>query len=213
MSSLEKKYKIKGWHGDEYSLTAKALYERVLEDSKSDYNWIASATELVKVCNNPCFPEMYAVGIKIIILNCFANLELKQEYPAHGKATDKKAVYSCYNSLPSTDDTVKKVKDKYLTAVITGITKYNKTEVRFPAHIGVTYMQKVEEWKRAKFDEYVSVTKIDFDQLREDLYDDFDKMVETAEKEGAFEKEDKEYHERMHEEMSKLWASINLKDF
>ncbi len=208
MSFFEKKYKVKGWHGDTHSLTAKALYERVLEDSKSDYNWIASATELVKVCNDPCFPEMYAVGIKMIILNCFANLELQKEYPSYQEATDKEAVYSCYHSLPSTDDTVKKVKDKYLTAVITGITKYTQSEVRLPIHMGTTYRQKVEEWKKAKFDEYVSATEIDFDQLREDLYADFDRMVKTAEEEGAFEKEDEEYRE----EMRKFWASINLKD-
>lgn len=44
MSFFEKKYEVTGWHGDTQSLTAKKLYERVLEDSKSDYNWIASAT-------------------------------------------------------------------------------------------------------------------------------------------------------------------------
>lgn len=208
MSFFEKKYKVKSWHGDIHSLTAKALYERVLEDSKSDYNWIASATELVKVCNDPCFPEMYAVGIKMIILNCFANLELQKEYPSRCESTDMEAVYSCYNSLPSADETAKKVKEKYLTAVITGITKYTQSEVRFPIHIGATYRQKVEEWKRAKFDEYVSVAEIDFDQLREDLYTDFDRMVKTAEEEGAFEKDDEEYRE----EMRKFWASIDLKD-
>lgn len=71
MSFFEKKYNVKGWYGDTYLLTAKALYKRVLEDSKSDYNWIASATELVRVCNDPEFPEVYAVGIKLIILNWF----------------------------------------------------------------------------------------------------------------------------------------------
>ncbi len=35
MSFFEKKYKVTGWHGDTQSLTAKKLYERVLEDSKS----------------------------------------------------------------------------------------------------------------------------------------------------------------------------------
>ena len=170
MSFFEKKYKVTDWDGDTHSLTAKQLYERVLDDSKSDYNWIASATELVRVCNNPCFPEMYAVGIKMIILNCFANLELQKECPSRRESTDNEAVYSCYNSLPSTDETAKKVKEKYLTAVITGITKYTQCEVRFPIHIGTTYRQKVEEWKKAKFDEYVSAIQIlNFDQLRDDL--------------------------------------------
>ena len=208
MSFFEKKYNITGWKADKYSLTAKQLYERVLEDSKSDYNWIASATELVRVCNDPCFPEIYAVGIKIIILNYFANLELQKEYPSKIEPTDAEAVCSCYNSLPTTDETAKKVKEKYLTAVITGITKYTQSEVRLPIHVGPTYTKKVEEWKKKKFDEYVSaVTILNFDQLREDLYTDFDKMVETAEEEGAFEKDDKEYREKLR----KFWASIDLK--
>lgn len=208
MSFFEKKYKIKGWNGNTHSLTAKQLYERVLEDSKSDYNWIASATELVRVCNDPLFPEMYAVGIKMIILNCFANLELKKEYVSREETTDKAAVYSCYHSLSSTDETVKKVKDKYLMAVITGITRYTQCEVRLPIHIGDTYRKKVKEWKKAKFDEYVSAVEIDFDQLREDLYSDFDKMLKAAEEEGAFEKDDEEYREKMR----KFWASIDLKN-
>ena len=150
MNFFEKKYNVTGWRGDKHSLTAKQLYDRVLEDSKSDYNWIASATELVRVCNDPCFPEMYAVGIKIIILNCFANLELQKEYPSKREPTDAEAVCSCYNSLPTTDETAKKVKEKYLTAVITGITRYTQSEVCLPIHVGTTYKQKVEEWKKKK---------------------------------------------------------------
>ena len=209
MNSFEKKYNITGLKGKKYSLTAKQLYERVLEDSKSDYNWIASATELVRVCNDSCFPEEYAIAIKIIILNCFANLELQKGYPSKREPTDAEAVCSCYNSLPTTDETAKKVKEKYLTAVITGITRYTQSEVRLPIHVGTTYKQKVEEWKKKKFDEYVSaVTILNFDQLREDLYTDFDKMVETAEEEGAFEKDDKEYREAL----EKFFDSINLKN-
>lgn len=95
-----------------------------------------------------------------------------------------------------------------MTAVITGITKYTQSEVRLPIHVGPTYTKKVEEWKKKKFDEYVSaVTILNFDQLREDLYTDFDKMVETAEEEGAFEKDDKEYRDKLR----KFWASIDLK--
>lgn len=175
MSSFEKKYKVTDWHGNTQEFTAKELYDRVLKDSQSDYYWIASATELVRVCNDPSFPEMYAVEIKLLILNSFANLELQKEYFSHGEPTDKAAVYSCYHSLPSTDENAKKVKDKYLSAVITGVTMYTEDEVRLPG-IGETYWKKVEEWKKAKFDEYVSSTEIDFDQLKKELYADFDRM-------------------------------------
>lgn len=135
---------------------------------------------------------------------------MQKEYPSRRLPTDEEAVCSCYNSLPTTDGTVKKVKDKYLSAVITGITRYTQSEVRLPIHVGTTYEQKVEEWKKKKFDEYVSAVMIlNFDQLRENLYADFDKMIKTAEEEGAFEKEDKEYREKLR----KFWASIDLRTF
>lgn len=117
------------------------------------------------------------MGIKLIILNCFANLELQKEYPSSRKPTDKAAVYSCYHSLPSTDETVIKVKEKYLTAIIEAITRYTESEVRFPIHQGPTYQKICEDWKKAKFDEYVSKEEIDFDQLGEDLYADFDRVI------------------------------------
>ena len=64
MSLSEKKYKITGWHGDTQVLTAKNLYERVLEDSKSDYNWLASAAEIVRVCNEPDWRSAHRYGYR-----------------------------------------------------------------------------------------------------------------------------------------------------
>ena len=75
MSFVEKKYMVTGHHGDIHSLTAKQLYEQILDDSKSDYNWIAPASELVKICKNTSFPTEYALAIKCAILNCFSNIE------------------------------------------------------------------------------------------------------------------------------------------
>lgn len=188
-------------------MTAKQLYERVLEDSKSDYDWIASATELVRVCNEPYFPKMYAIGIKLIILNCYANLELQKEYPAYREPTDNAAVYSCYYSLPKRDATVIKVKEKYLAAIIEGITRYTEDEVRLPI-IETAYYKICEDWKKAKFAEYVDKEEIDFDQLRKDLYTDFDKTIKTAEEDGIFD----EYDEAYHEHLQNFLASIELKD-
>lgn len=208
MSYFEKKYNITGWRGTKHSLTAKELYERVLKDSQSDYNWIASATELVRVCNEPAFPEMYANAIKIIILNCFANLELKKEHTSFREKTDNIAVYSCYYSLPSEDETVIKVKHKYLTAIITSITKYSRSGVRLPSHPGPTYNKICEEWKNAKFEEYCSQEKINFEKLRNLLYNDFEKIIKSAEESGAFEEDDAAFRE----ENRKFFASIKLKD-
>lgn len=108
----------------------------------------------------------------------------------------------------STDATVIKVKEKYLTAIITGIIRYTKDEVRFPIHIGATYTKLCEDWKKAKFDEYASKEKINFEKLREDLYDDFEKTIRTAEEEGLFDEDDEDHRIRI----SKFLSSIDLKD-
>lgn len=208
MSFPEKVFEIKGWNGTIHSLTAKQLYERVLEDSKSHYNWIASATELVRVCNEPSFPEGYAQNIKLLILDCFADLELRKEYLSYRKVTDNVAVYSCYHSLLSTSKSVAKVKEKYLTAIIAGVIKYSKDEIRFPIHIGPAYSNLCEEWKKVKYAEYSSKEKIDFAKLKEDLYADFDKTIKTAEENGLFSKDD----EASRMAISKFVSSVNLKN-
>jgi len=69
MSLFVKTFRIKSWSGKIHRMTAQQLYERILKDSKSNYNWIASATELVRVCRHPDFPGKYAQEIKLAYLN------------------------------------------------------------------------------------------------------------------------------------------------
>ena len=88
MSLKEKKYMVKGRDGTVYFMTDVELCNRVMRDSKSDKNWIASARELVRVCKNPFFSKEYALSIKVAILNCFANLE------HHYNCGQKKRIYT-----------------------------------------------------------------------------------------------------------------------
>ena len=207
MSLFEERYIITGWRGDKHSLTAKELYERVMEDSQSDYNWIAPATELVRVCNRAKFPEKYAYEIQIAILNCFANLENKKEVGFHQKPTDADAVNFCYNALADVSEEANKVRQKYLKAVIEGITKYHFRLLDF-SHYGPTYHKICEEWKRIKFEEYCHFSSLDFKKLRKYWDDEFDKIMRTAEEEGVFQKDD----EKHLEEMRKFWSSLMQDD-
>ena len=75
MSFCGRVYFFKGWYGERHFMTAKRLYKRVMKDASiSDFGWIASATELVRICDKPNFPQQYAHDIKIAILNCFAKI-------------------------------------------------------------------------------------------------------------------------------------------
>lgn len=210
MSLFEKRYAVKAWNGKIHLLTARQLYNRVLEDSKSDYDWIAPATELVRVCNQKDFPEWEANVIKTIILNCFANLELKKEYGSRGKPTDKQAVCSCYHSLQAIEDErIIEIREKYLKAVIASVVKYTTSEIRFPCHIGPCYEKICEEWEREKFEEWRYKKEIDFDKLKESLHADFDKAIQKAEEAGAFEEDDRKERERMMKFMKSLSSKIN----
>lgn len=205
MSLFLKRYRVVDWYGKVHRLTAKQLYKRIMEDSKSNYNWIASATELVKACNQfDSSEEMYSKEIKVAILNCFANLELLKEYPGSSSSTDEETVYSLYNSLPNTDEAITKVKEKYLAAIISAVVKYDSYSVRTPIHIGPTYIKICDEWKKAKFEEYVSKQELNFNELRNTLYIDFENTIKKAEQDGAFEEDDK----KRAEENKKFWTSV-----
>lgn len=197
MGLFEKRYRIIGRDGDE-RLTAKELYKRVLEDSKSNCNLISSATELVRVCNEPFFSEAYAREIKIAILNFFANLELKKKNIfSHSMPKEEAAVYSCYNSLSGIDKEVILVKEKYLKAIISSVVAYTRDVEHLPTHQGFAYEEICEEWKNAKFSEYVSKAEIDFFTLRNELYTDFEKTIEAVEAKTSFAIEDAEYDKKL----------------
>lgn len=194
MSLLEEKYTVVGWHNERYFMTAKQLCERVLTDSKSDYNWIASATELVRVCTQPSFPQKYAQTIEIAILNCFASLETKKEFGGHREDTDDEAVCFCYRALFGVSEEADKARQNYLRAIIQGITRYHFGLFEF-RHYGPTYHQICDEWKNSMFEKYSSEVHFNYDQLCQALHEDFDKTMKKAEEEGAFEEDDKKNRE------------------
>lgn len=204
MAFKGKTYAVRGWTGEVHSLTAHQLLERVLEDSKSDYNWITSATELVRVCDEWDFPKRYARKIKVTILNCFANLETQREHNSRELATDEEAVHSCYHSLTGKDEEVVKAKRNYLRAIISATIKYEGQECRLHAHTGLAYKRVCEEWVNAKLREYADRRKIDFRKMEQELSADFIKTIQTAEEQGAFIEDDA----RHQKEMQSFWASL-----
>ena len=106
---------LKTWHSDiPMLITPRRLLEKVKKDSESNYNWIASATELVKTCNLPNFPSDIADEIEDIILGCFASLAVNGIYtPSYQEETDESAVWKCYMHSRN-----RELREFYLTEVI-----------------------------------------------------------------------------------------------
>ena len=193
MSFVEEKYMVTGHHGDTYSLTAKQLYERILDDSKSDYNWIASASELVRICKKTSFPAEYALAIKCAILNCFTNIEHRANCGGDryiDKPADQEAVQECYNSLYQVEDEKAISARKRYLAEIVATASYTRI---FDSlyHPGPTFRKLRKDWNKSKVQEYISKEKIDFKQLIEVLHGEFVEIIKKAEVDGAFEEDER----------------------
>ena len=202
MSIFPKKYSITTWNGKKLKMTAYDFYKRIMQDSKSDYNWITSATEIVRICNEPTFPHEFAQAIKIAILNCFSHLELQKEYPSFHLETDASSVYFCYNSLsPSDDPNVIEAKKQYLNAILDSIIKYDSGIL---SHHGKTYTQICNSWKTLKFEQYFGANQINFASVIPILKEDFKQVIKAAEEEGAFQKDKEEELEILRE----IWKSL-----
>lgn len=210
MSLLEKKYSLSGWDGTPYSLTANQLYKRVIVDSKSDYNWIAPARELVRICKESSFPTKYSLAIKIAILNCFANIEHRANYSGDRYRTnpaDKKAVQYCFNSLYGTDiEDAIEARRYFLFEMLSTASYVHIFSSLY--HPGPTFKKLREDWIRSKLEEYISQEKVDFEQLLETLGNNFKEVVKKADENGAFkedEEKDRESWNRFYTQMKDLY--------
>lgn len=194
MNLFAKKHAVASWDlGCVYVLTAEQIYKRAINEIfNSNYNWTISASELVRVCTKPNFPEKYAKEIKIAILTSFSFMECKKEnYPSYGTPQDYQAASYCYNSLFGTEIAIVVAKERYLASFIESIAKYHFDYHDFH-HFGPTYRKLYNGWIYSQFNEYRFMEQIDFEKLLKELNDDFDKVMKNAESEGCFKKEDEE---------------------
>ena len=206
------KHLVNGWHGEKYMLSDKQLYRRVMSDSKSDYNWIAPARELIKVCEKRKFSKEYAIKIKATILNCFANIEHGARIN-HGDKylndpRDDKAIEKCYNSLYGIND------EKAVSARKYFLTEFIESSSQFPVlsthyHIGDTYKSIRNDWVKKNVEKYITQEKINFSKLSTVLYDNFLETIITAEEQGMFIKDDEKEKEEW-KSFCKRMRSVNI---
>ncbi len=201
MSFFEKKYTFVSHRDEIHRMTAKQLCERIVQDSKSDYNWIAPASELVRVCKFPSFPTEYALTIKVAILNCFANIENRANHGGDRyltKPADAEAVQECFNSMYGVDrEDVVSARRYYLTEMLKYATYTRVFDSLY--HPGETFRKLREDFITTKVEENISKKKINFNTLVESSKNEFAETVKVADSKGAFvedeEKDKKEWAE------------------
>lgn len=149
-------YKINGLNGNTRYMSAKQIYKRILKDSQSENNWIASVSEIFRICEEPDFPKKYSEKIKICILKYFANVEInkKEKSEFHTQIGTNIAVKDCYNSMRfSKNENVISARKKYFDAILDSVIHSFDT-ITIPKQFKNTYKQVCKEWKKSMFEEY-----------------------------------------------------------
>jgi len=204
MNFFGKLYFFKDWYGRTHFWTAKKLYNRVMTDANaSNYNWIASATELVRVCTRTDFPKHYANEIKVAILECFTRSENEDRWRSEREPTADDAVHYCYNTLTGTDEAIINAKKEYFNAIIRNSSLTPHYTHSFYIN-GATYLKLREEWRNKKLSEFDSEKIVNFEQLMKELQMDFSQTIKIAEDRGAFKEDDEKWHQKIKE----MFASI-----
>lgn len=187
-------------------MTAKELYNRVMEDSKSNYNWIASAPVLVALCKTPTFPTEYAIGIKVAILNCFANIEHVANSGGDRyriNQADKEAVQYCYNSLYGVkSEEAISARKRFLSEMISTASEVRRFDPLH--HPGPTFRNLCHDWRKAKLEEFLPKKRLNFEKLITVLRSDFTAMIKEAELKGDFDEDEKKDEEEMKEFYKKI---------
>lgn len=203
---FEKKYKVCGWKGKNFSMTAMKLRDRVLQDSKSNYNWIASATELVRICNLEQFPQDIAVEIKRAILNCFANIATDNYDEGYQEPTDDQAVRECFNTLDSNDKLNEQIKQKYVKQILNKIV-FGSFEFPPAMLYGDGYRDFGKQWISNKMEELKELQTLTSSTFTE-ISKQFSADLKAADKNGVFEKSKNYYAKNQEKFKDSIFSTI-----
>ena len=182
-------YTFIDWNGTPRIMRASTIHKKVVDASKkSNYNWITSATDLIYVCTKKNFPVEYAINIKSAVLNCFAVLINSNDYTTKGKKTDIRAVHYAYNSLFGVkNETAIKARRNFLNGFLLNIRLYASA---FMFRHGDSFTKVCNDWQATKLNELISVENLNFDEIKEELEEDFIKVIKEAEINGIFAEDD-----------------------
>ena len=187
----------------EHTIRAETIHKYIMEQSQeSDYEWIAPAIELVKICKDERFPRKYAVDIEMAILNCFTNIEARvnrggDKYVT--KANDALAVQYCYDDLgrlmKSTDDknlknTLNSVRTRYLLEMISSAVNTTTRGHYFKCKAFRDLKKEVIAKSFAKYS--MLEKKFNILDMYEEISDETEAIFDEADKSGMFRAEERE---------------------
>lgn len=180
---------ITDWKGNCHEMTPNKLLERIQRDSKSNWNWLAPASEIVKTISDPDFPEEMANELKIIVLRCFANI-LLSETPGYEKDTDQIAVAYCYYSAHG--KSAQKVKRLYRKNILKAATRATRQQVGLSVY-GAEWHKFCANWQKTSLQNFNGCFGTDFMRFGEKARKNFVSAAKKAKAAGTFAPDEAEH--------------------
>lgn len=163
------------------------IHKKIMKQSKnSNYDWLASADELVNVCNKRGFNRIYAIDIKCAILNCYADLY------HHRDVISSEGVFIAFNDLLAEYNKCKDKKDSgiesdkifktcssFLNSYIFRITFW-----KYITNTSESFYKADREYRKNKIAKLMNLDFVDFDvlpqQVREEYKDYIEKQISNG---------------------------------
>lgn len=180
---------ITDWKDNRREMTPNDLLKRIRDDSESNWNWLAPATEIVKTISDPEFPEPIANELKGLVLKCFAEL-LLSDVGGTEKSTDQLAVAYCYYSIHGKAG--KRIKRLYRENLLKSVVKGSYWERPFGAY-DEEWRSFRDGWKKDALQHFTERFGVDFMRFKTNAENDFRKSINCAERAGKFEKDKAEH--------------------
>ena len=172
-------YLVENWHGTFHILSASKIHKEVTMN-KNNNDWINSVKSLVEICDKKSFPKDKAIDIKIAILyEFFEQIEAGRNF----SKDDAKKVYLAYNSLYELKEKKAiEARRNFIRAYLDSITY---SSIMFKIHSDI-FKENIDMWKNKKFNELFSLEYIDFNEVFNDLRQEFYTLIKTNDKMNDF---------------------------
>ncbi len=166
-------FSFKGHNGNTKLLSDKKIRNIVIKQSlKSNYDWIAPASELLALCNSKGFNKEYAKDIKVAIVNCYTSLlsgnaaissDLRYPYQAMLELKE-------YENNENVQNTRRLFVESYIRRAIRFV---------FFGNTSITFLDVRSEWIKMKSNELLLTenSKLDFEDIEKEFREYIENVV------------------------------------
>ena len=197
---MRKFFRLTTW-GNPSIMSDYKIHKQIMEESKiSNSDWLASASELVDVCNKKGFDKDYAIDIKCAIVNCFASLIRHGDL--HVDVANDKGVFTAFNDLLTeysknkhkTDYNVKKIERiKDVCANFLNSYIYRITFWQYLSIDSDSFYKAYHEYRENKIKELMTTGFVEFRTLEHQISEEYKNYINEKISNGSIKVEPRSF--------------------